>query len=272
MTTGFGSCPTCGTPKVASDQAFCAICGASFVVAPPPAPPAWPSAAQPPAAPPAWPSAAQPPAPQFGAPPTYQSGADYQPGYQQGYQPGYQQGYQEGYQPGYPGYPGYAPAAKSNTGLIAAICIIVGVVAVVALLGGLVLMSGSRSGSAGGASPSPSHPIVTPSPTPAATGSIVYTPSTIGCGDAYTLVIRLPASVYGSDRITVKYDGITEGTQTVSSGFVKQKDGSWLYQDSTGAGGWSCGSSGSSSVGTHTETIVDSSGTVLAEGTYTLTY
>jgi hypothetical protein len=146
------------------------------------------------------------------------------------------------------------------------------VVAVGALLGGLLLMSGSSSGSAGGASRSPSHPIVTPSPTPAGTGSIVYTPSTIGCGDAYTLVIRLPASVSGSDRITVKYDGITKGTQTVSSGFVGQSDGTWLYQDSTGSGTWSCASSGSNSVGTHTETIVDSSGRILAEGTYTLTY
>jgi hypothetical protein len=100
----------------------------------------------------------------------------------------------------------------------------------------------------------------------------VYSPSTITCGQAYTLVIRLPASVKSSDRVPVKYDGITKGTQTVSSGFVKQPDGSWLYQDSTGAGTWSCGSSGSSSVGSHTETIVDSSGKVLAEGKYTLTY
>jgi hypothetical protein len=56
----------------------------------------------------------------------------------------------------------------------------------------------------------------------------------------------------------------------VSSGFVKQPDGSWLYQDSTATGTWQCGSSGSSSVGSHTERILDSKGKVLAEGKYTL--
>jgi hypothetical protein len=32
MTTGFGFCPTCGTPRTAAEQKFCPVCGSAFAV------------------------------------------------------------------------------------------------------------------------------------------------------------------------------------------------------------------------------------------------
>jgi hypothetical protein len=59
MTTGFGFCATCGTPRAAADQKFCAVCGSAISFAAPPPPPEPPAFAAPPVAPP----------PVFAAPP-----------------------------------------------------------------------------------------------------------------------------------------------------------------------------------------------------------
>jgi hypothetical protein len=58
MSTGFGFCPTCGTPRTAAEQKFCAVCGSSFAAVAPSAPPAALSYPPPyPGAPPAAPFA-----------------------------------------------------------------------------------------------------------------------------------------------------------------------------------------------------------------------
>ena len=72
MTTGFAFCATCGTPRDATDQKFCAGCGSAFSTAapaPPPAPPAPVASPPSPAAPAAW---SMPPAPPY--PPGYVGG------------------------------------------------------------------------------------------------------------------------------------------------------------------------------------------------------
>jgi hypothetical protein len=77
MTTGFGFCATCGTPRAAADQKFCAVCGSAISsAAPPPAPepPAFVAPPPPPepqafAAPPAFPAPPLAPPPAFAAPP-----------------------------------------------------------------------------------------------------------------------------------------------------------------------------------------------------------
>ena len=38
MTTGFGFCANCGTPRLAADQKFCAVCGSTLAPTAPPAP------------------------------------------------------------------------------------------------------------------------------------------------------------------------------------------------------------------------------------------
>ena len=77
MTTGFGFCATCGTPRAAADQKFCAVCGSAVSSAAPPPPPEPPAFAAPPVAP--LPPAAAPPvapppvwpAPPYAGSPTY---------------------------------------------------------------------------------------------------------------------------------------------------------------------------------------------------------
>lgn len=272
MTTDFGSCPKCGTPLMAAGQAACAVCGQPFIQQqtwappPPPAPPAqqaqtgWAQPAQPPQ--PAWsapPPAYQPPQPEWSPqpqaqqtdptwspqPPAGQPGAYPPPG-----QP--QPDWSGGYPQPYPGYVGYGPPPASHKGLIAAMCAGVGVLLVFAIAFAILMVS-SRS----------SYP-----------GSLTYSPSTITCGSSYTLTIKLPSTVKGTDEVTVKFDGKISDTETVSDSFAKQSDGSWLYTGTSGEGAWDCNSSGDTigktTVGKHTETIEDSKGNILAQGTYTL--
>jgi hypothetical protein len=286
---------------MAAEQTQCGVCGAPFAASP------WSAAQQPQAAPPAWaqqpqpwsqppdqqaqPTMAQPPAPQqpqpgapawaqqpqsWSQPPDQQAQPTMaqQPAPQQWSQPpapqpgGYPQG---GYQPGgpgypqsYPGYQMYAPAQSSKTGLIAAIVVVVGIALVIALGGLLVLIGASKN------SDSPTlPPLIVPTDTPAPLGTVVYSPSTIPCGSDYTLTITLPATVSATDVITVKMDGVTAGTETVSPTFTEQADGTWRFFDSTVVD-WSCTASGSSAPGRHNEGIYDDLGNLLAYGSYTL--
>ena len=109
MTTGFGFCSNCGTPRIAAEQKFCAGCGSTISAVAPPvsgpaawtapvppapepevaivAPPAWSAPAEPepvvpPAAPPAWsaPPAGAPTAPPPWATPPAVPGAPAYPG------------------------------------------------------------------------------------------------------------------------------------------------------------------------------------------------
>jgi len=106
-------------------------------------------------------------------------------------------------------------------------------------------------------------------------GSIVFSPSTIKCSSttSATETVTLPSSLHYADQISLKRDGKVEATATVGgSGFVQQTDGTWTNTSPISTSDV-CGvaSGGLVSMGTHTLQIVDSSGKVLAEGTYTLT-
>jgi hypothetical protein len=94
-------------------------------------------------------------------------------------------------------------------------------------------------------------------------GSMVFSPSTVTCGQTYMTTIRLPSSVSSTDEITLQDNGTTVGTHTVvDAGMTQQPDGTWYGSDT---GPIDC----SMSAGIHTERLVDPSGDVLAEGSFT---
>jgi hypothetical protein len=78
MTTGFGFCPICGTPRTAAEQKFCPACGSAFAAEPAVLPGALVAGPVPPGAPPAWstPPAGEPTAQApWTAPPAVSDGA-----------------------------------------------------------------------------------------------------------------------------------------------------------------------------------------------------
>jgi hypothetical protein len=273
MTTGFGYCANCGTPRVSTEQTTCNACGAVFAAPPTwaqPAQPAWQQPAWQQPAPPAW-QQPQPQAPvwQPAAPP--EASAWQQPAPPQAPQPPQQdwsqqpqppqqdwsqqpqppqQDWSTGYQQG---YPGYTPAPSSNKGLIAAIVGVVGVVVVIAIIVVAVLISGGGKKSSG--------------------GTITFSPQTFPCGTTQTIssTVRLPASVAGTTTVTFYNDGVAETTFLVSDRFTKQSDNSWLYNETENSGTLACTSTGGASVGSHSVSVEDAFGKVLATGTYTIT-
>jgi hypothetical protein len=66
-------------------------------------------------------------------------------------------------------------------------------------------------------------------------------------------------------------DGVVQDTTTVGAYMNPNGDGSWTRQNVATASEACQSLSGQLSVGTHTLRVVDVSGRVLAEGTYTLT-
>jgi len=255
MTTGFGACANCGTPRMAAEQAACATCGAPFT-----APPAWATPQTPQAQPQTWqqtpqaqqtpqvqPQTWQQPAQQFGAQPAgYQAPAGQQPGY--GQQPGFgqQPGYGQPYAPAYG--PGVAPAKKPPIALIVGIAAGVGALLLVIIVA-VVLLAGHSS-----------------------SGGITISPSTISCGTTtvFSETVRLPSSVHAGDVVTIYGDGVEENTMSIdATSWAKQGDGSWLFTYGT-TSSFTCTSTGTSAVGHHTMTIKDSNGNLLAEGSYTI--
>ena len=260
MTTEFGFCPNCGTPRISAEQRFCAECGLTLTpvtpIAPPgppavvagPVEPAPPTAAVDAAAPPAWsvpPATAQPVAPPAWstvspstAPPAY-TGA-----------PGYQNP---------PGAPGASGATRAGFKFTPRMLVIGGIVLAAIVGAYLYTNMGSKS------------------------GGISFSPSTLSCSSpvAFTLTGHLPASVHTGDTITITLDGKTAGTSQVSSGgeMTQQGDGSWVDISTTTAATMKsiCAAGGSSggfnvlTPGPHTMQILDSSGKVLAQGSYTVT-
>ena len=113
-------------------------------------------------------------------------------------------------------------------------------------------------------------------------GGITFSPSTVSCSSpvVFTATVRLPASVHSGDTITVMLDGKKVASSPISadSSTVQQADGSWISTDTTSAAsmqslcasGGSAGGLGILTIGTHTETILDSNGKVLAQGSYTV--
>jgi hypothetical protein len=104
-------------------------------------------------------------------------------------------------------------------------------------------------------------------------GSITLTPSSFSCSSSAQVitVMRLPSSMQATDMLTYQADGVTEGTETVDTTFLRQSDGTWLFSKPSSASLMCHGSSSAAAVGTHTLRILDAAGHVLAEGSYTLT-
>jgi hypothetical protein len=124
MTTGFGFCARCGTPRGSADVKFCATCGATFTsaapptaqqlpVAPPPPPgPQYPQAyPPPPLAQPVYP----PPGPQY--PQAYPPPPLAQPVYPPPPGPQYPQAYGSAPGPSYSGQPGYTAGVQAVSGV-----------------------------------------------------------------------------------------------------------------------------------------------------------
>jgi hypothetical protein len=87
-----------------------------------------------------------------------------------------------------------------------------------------------------------------------------------------TSTIKLPSSLKETDQLVWQVDGVALVTSNVANNFTKQSDGSWLYTDTSTASSSCQGPSGNAlSMGTHVIRILDASGKVLAEGSYTLT-
>lgn len=199
MATEVGSCPACGTPRIAAGQVTCAGCGGTFA----------------------------------------------------GAEPGHVPGGAAG------GLPGSTPADEAGGGsswiarhgMIATMTVGVALLLVLAIIGIVVLRGGSHD-SAG----------------------ITYTPSTISCGEAYKVVVRIPGSTAASEMITFDWDGLIHTRSArVDQVLFKMSDNSWAGQSDYAQGSWFCPLQGSMSVGPHVERVLDSSGAVLAQGSYTVT-
>ena len=241
MATGFGFCANCGTPAGAPDEKFCASCGAAMPVnaaaqagaaGAGAVGSAAPIAAAPPPAPTPPPWATAPTPPPYTPAPT-------PPPYGQPYAPG---------QPAW-GTPPMGPmgpmGARPRTA-VNPILVVAGLVVIVAIIGVGAFALANNKGSG-------------------APGSLVFSPSTVSCDDTLTITTTLPSSVKESDPITLKVDGTAGGTHTaVEAGLTKQANGSW---SGTASGPVDC----TMGKGSHTEQLVDASGKVLAEGSFTIT-
>jgi hypothetical protein len=119
------------------------------------------------------------------------------------------------------------------------------------------------------------------------TGSISFSPSTVSCSSPVTIteIAHLPSSVHPGDTITEVWDGQTMGSgaiQNEGSGgsTIQQADGSWTMTatyDGSGiqticSGDTSASGAAHFTIGTHTVQVLDSTGKVLAQGSYTVTH
>ena len=113
-------------------------------------------------------------------------------------------------------------------------------------------------------------------------GGITFSPSSLSCSHPtqFTTTVMLPASVKAGDTLTVRFDGATISTEQASSGSMSQQaNGTWTAVDTTSATsmqqicalGGGVGGFNVLTPGTHTEQILDQSGKVVAEGSYTVT-
>lgn len=244
MTTGFGFCGNCGTPSTGPGEKFCGSCGATL-------PAAAAAAAVPVAA-----AAAMPPTPPYAPPIPPYAPPPYAPA------PG---------QPAWGMPPGAAPVGPARSS-VNPLLLVVGALIIVALVAGGAYALGNSSKGDSGSSGSISPSLVgSASPSAAASshypGSIVFSPSTIGCpSQAFTTTVRLPASVLETDQITYRIDGTDIITQSLADfGMTQQPDGSWMVSDTNTNGSSNC----SMGPGKHTATLLDASGQVLAQGTFT---
>jgi hypothetical protein len=244
------------------NQAFCPTCG----TAQPPVP------AQTPAAVPA-------PAPVAPVAAPYQA-ADQTPPGEPPANPYYTQ----------PPWGAMPPAPAPNGGGINPLFVIVGGLVVIALIvAGIAVVGMNRNNS--DSSPIPSHVAVASSTSaapsaslPSMTGGITFSPATVDCAIpvAFTTTITLPSTVKSGDTVVIKFDGTTLGTTTISAGgsTTLEADGSWLDVSTATVSGMQtdCANGGMSSSnvavltpGTHLYQVLNESGTILAQGSYTVT-
>jgi hypothetical protein len=114
-------------------------------------------------------------------------------------------------------------------------------------------------------------------------GSITFSPSTVSCKTpvTFTSTANLPSSVKAGDTVTITLDGKSAGTTQVAPGgeMTRNADGSWLDVSTTTiadmqalcAAGGTAGGFNVLTPGTHTMKVLDASGKVLAQGSYTVT-
>ncbi len=255
MSTGFGFCPTCGTPRTAAEQKFCAVCGFSFAGAPP----------MPPAPPVAAPVQPEPPAGAPTAPPPWATpGAAAAQTASQGV---------PSYPPPYLGAPAppvpVAPAATSAGHKSRRPLLVLGGLVLAAIVGVFVYMN-LRSTLTNGGSTS---------------GGITFTPSSFSCSSALglnpvTVTARLTSfmtskDVNQQDTWQWQLDGapVNIGTNVLTTPrFIPLTDGSWRATGTTIAS-WICTDESNQvrSMGAHTMRVLDASGKVLTEGSFTLT-
>lgn len=223
-------------PAMAAEEPAAPPPWATFVPQPPPPPVAQPAAQ--PVAPPPWamPAAGEPAAlPSAPAPqPTPPVAPPFPPAY-----------------PGAPaaGYPS-APIPTAAGRKVAPKLLAIGGIALAAIVAVAVYMNMS-----------------------AKSGSITLTPSSFSCSSSAVVitVMHLPSSMQATDMLIYQADGVTKSTDTVDGAFSRQSDGTWLVSVPSTASSICQGSSGSATSATHTLRILDASGKVLAEGSYTLT-
>jgi hypothetical protein len=100
-------------------------------------------------------------------------------------------------------------------------------------------------------------------------GSITFSPSTFPCaGETRTMTIHLPSSVRATDELSFQVlpDGVTDHMDPPLAGFMQQQDGSWLLSGSTSD---TAVAECNLPIGSHTLRVLDSTGKVLAEGSFT---
>jgi hypothetical protein len=99
--------------------------------------------------------------------------------------------------------------------------------------------------------------------------STTIDPSSFSCSAAdqqIVLTIRLSASIPGTAEVTSEIDGNTGDTSTVSAGFEKQADGSWL-SSAPESSQTLCEDLGT---GKHSIGALDANGQVITQGTFTI--
>lgn len=231
MTTQLGFCSACGTPRLSQSQEFCGSCGAALLKAVDSKPAGHGSVVSASASP----QVDQPP--QAAAAPPAMSWSE-------------------------PQQIATASPATARSGSIIDVlgpqktAGVVVVIVVGAIIGVTLLLLGSTS------------------------NGISFSPSTVSCSNPidFMTTIHLPSSVSAADTITVMLDGRTLASGSISTTATQGSDGNWTstsvssaaqMRSICAAGGYA-GSSGVLTPGSHTEQILDTTGKILASGTYTV--
>jgi hypothetical protein len=165
-------------------------------------------------------------------------------------------------------------AAPARTGTNPAL-FLVGALVIVAIVvvAGIAMNNGSKGLPGTSGSPASGSPIASVLPSPstgsagAFPGSLAFNPSTIGCpSQPFTTTVVLPASFKATDQITYKIDDKVITTLAVSDfGLTQQADGTWLLSQDNPDGSSNC----SMGPGVHTARLLDATGKVLAQTSFT---